>query len=77
MPQNIQFVYASYLIRLWRQTSPLDPDKSGDWQSEIEHIQSGQRWKFNRLDDLLVFLHQQPGKLEPAVLSELNIQEES
>ena len=72
MPQNIQFAYASYLIRLWRQTGPLNPDHPGDWQSEIEHIQSGQRWKFNTLDDLLVFLRQQPDTLESSVFSELN-----
>lgn len=64
MPENLEFVYASFLIRLWRQTSPLSPDHPADWQSEVVHIQSGQRWRFEALDDLLVFLRMQPGVLE-------------
>lgn len=59
MPPNIEFAYASFLIRLWRQTGPLNPERPGDWQSEVEHIQSGQHWKFTTLDELLDFMRQQ------------------
>jgi len=58
MPQNIEFAYASFLIRLWRQTNPAYGAGSRDWQSEVDHIQSGQRWKFTTVDDLLNFLRQ-------------------
>lgn len=75
MPENFEFVYASFLIRLWRQTGPLSPDHPSDWQSEVEHIQSGHRWRFTSLDDLLAFLHQQPGKLETPTYSHQDIQE--
>ena len=56
--------YASFLIRLWRQTGPLNPDRPGEWQSEIEHIQTGQRWKFSTLEELLDFMRQQAGEME-------------
>ena len=63
MPQ-VEFAYASFLIRLWRQTGPLDLNHPGGWQSEVEHIQSGQRWKFGTLEDLLGFLRQQADEME-------------
>jgi len=60
--------YASFLIRLWREahtdaTAPLT-----DWCSEIEHIQSGQRWTFSALDELLDFLRREVEK--PEVLNQ-------
>ncbi len=64
MPQKIEFAYASFLIRLWRQTSPLPQDLPGEWQSEVEHIQSGQHWKFSSMIELLDFLQQQADQLE-------------
>lgn len=75
MQNKIEFVYASFLIRLWRQTGPLSEVNPGDWQSEVEHIQSGQRWKFHTLEDLLIFLRQEPGKLEPSTISMSDLQE--
>jgi len=47
----------SFLIRLWREAG-ADPSFA-DWHCEIEHIQTGQRWRFDTLDELLDFLHQQ------------------
>jgi hypothetical protein len=51
--------YVSYLIRLWRESRPDLPETSADWQGEIEHIQSGQRWIFGTLDELLSLLRRQ------------------
>jgi hypothetical protein len=56
--------YASFLVRLWRAEDPKWPARFGDWQGEVEHIQSGQRWTFVRLDELLGFLRrlvEEPG----------------
>ena len=39
----------------------------GDWHSEVEHIQSGQRWTFNTMDDLLDFLRREAE--EPEVVN--------
>jgi len=53
--------YASYLIRLWREES-ADPVKAPiDWHSEVEHIQTGERWTFGTLEELLAFLRQEAG----------------
>jgi hypothetical protein len=42
------------MVRLWSK-----PNGDAGWHSEVEHVQSGQRWTFKRLGDLLDFLHQQ------------------
>lgn len=51
--------YASLLIRLWRSdgTNPLEG--SGEWHSEVEHIQTGERWEFVTLEELLDFLRRE------------------
>ena len=64
MSPSVEFAYASFLIRLWRQTGPLNPDRPGEWQSEIEHIQTGQRWKFSTLEELLDFMRLQAEELD-------------
>ena len=51
--------YISFLIRLWREGSPESPEPSADWESEVEHIQTGRRWTFSTLDELLGFLRRQ------------------
>jgi len=51
--------YASFLIRLSRQTNLDSHGQTTEWNSEVEHIQSGKCWTFNSLDDLLVFLRWQ------------------
>lgn len=75
MSPSVEFTYASFLIRMWRQTGPLDPDHPTDWQSEVEHIQSDQRWKFSTLEELLNFMRQHSGKIETAVFSQSNNRE--
>ena len=53
--------YASFLIRLWREES-VDPARTPiDWHSEVEHIQTGERWDFDTLDELLGFLRREAG----------------
>ncbi len=52
--------YASFLIRLWRTSPPAHPlAEEGAWHSEVEHIQSGRRWTFDTLDEVLGFLRRQ------------------
>jgi len=51
--------YASFLIRLWRERNPELPESVADWHSEVEHIQSGRRWTFGTLEELLGFLRRQ------------------
>ena len=48
--------YVSFLLRLWRDQAT--DDRRGAWHGEIEHIQTGVRWSFSTLGDLLAFLHQ-------------------
>lgn len=51
--------YASFLVRLWHKGEPGSPEDTGDWQGEVEHIQSGGRWTFDTLDELLNVLRRQ------------------
>jgi len=37
----------------------VSPEQATGWQGEVEHIQSGQRWTFSTLDELLGFLRRQ------------------
>lgn len=48
--------YASFLIRLWREVGRDQPSPTSDWHSDVEHIQTGEQWKFDTLEGLLSFL---------------------
>ena len=49
--------YKSFLIRLWCEANlRAFPE---EWRGEVEHIQSGRRWSFSTLDELLDFLRRQ------------------
>lgn len=50
--------YASYLVRLWRHPG-AESDGAGEWEGEVEHIQSGQQWRFERLPELPTWLRVQ------------------
>ena len=50
--------YASFLVRLWRTAEPESGGSSGDWQGEVEHIQSGRRSAFASPTELWEFLSQ-------------------
>lgn len=54
--------YASFLIRLWRDEGAAPSMGASDWQSEVEHIQTGDRWRFGTLDELLAFLREEAGE---------------
>ena len=58
--------YASFLIRLWRQESADLVEHPVEGQSEVEHIQTGDRWSFGSLDEVLAFLRDQAGDRERA-----------
>jgi hypothetical protein len=51
--------YLSFLVRLWREIGPEEPGLHTQWRGEIEHIQSGRKWAFDSLDELLGFLRRQ------------------
>ncbi|MGD9029421.1 MAG: hypothetical protein PVG25_06380 [Anaerolineae bacterium] len=62
MAPSIQ--YASYLVRLWREVDTGQHHTAADWQGEIEHIQTGERWAFSTLNTLLDFLRQGAANVE-------------
>lgn len=45
-------VYLSFLVRVWYTPTP----EGGVWMGEVEHIQSGRRWQFDNLHDMVNFL---------------------
>jgi len=59
-----QFQYASFLIRIWRKDEANG--SYADLESEVEHIQSGELWKFHTFIELEAFFRQRT--LEPAGL---------
>ena len=48
--------YMSFLVRLWR--AHPGNDQPCEWHGEIEQIQTGTRWSFCTLGELLAFLQQ-------------------
>lgn len=52
----LRIEYASFLVRLWREQPVSQSESVPDWQSEVEHIQTGHCWTFETLDELLGFL---------------------
>ena len=58
--------YVSFLVRLWRESTPELPEQTVGWQGEVEHIQSGRHWTFDGLDQLFASIRQQvEGSNEP------------
>jgi hypothetical protein len=55
--------YLSFLIRLWFESSLPAAASAPEWHAEVEHIQSGRRWAFDSLDELLEFVRQQAESL--------------
>ncbi len=47
--------YLSFIVRLWRENIPPHMSNIADWEGEIEHIQSGRRWRFHSLAELMAF----------------------
>ena len=50
-----QKFYVSLLVRLWFDENPISSETT-TWQGEIEHIQSGQHWHFDSLEEILNFM---------------------
>lgn len=48
--------YHSYLVRLWREESVGDEGEPPIWQGELVHIQSGEKWLLQDLDELQAVL---------------------
>jgi len=55
---SISIEYTSFLVRMWREADPRQ-DSPQAWRSEVEHIQTGQRWTFETLDELLDLLRRE------------------
>jgi hypothetical protein len=56
--ETTQDQYASFLVRLWRSAEPRPNGSTGEWQGEVEHIQSGRRSAFASIGELWEFLCQ-------------------
>jgi hypothetical protein len=46
--------YASYLLRLWQESS--EQTSESQWRLEVESVQTGQKWRLESLQDLLEFI---------------------
>ena len=55
--------YMSFLVRLWPEQH--GQDGRGGWCGEVEHVQSGNRWYFGSLDEVLAFLQHMTGAYLP------------
>jgi hypothetical protein len=60
---NEPATYMSFLVRLWREPSQESAVPPAGWNSEVECIQTGQRWTYSTLDELLDFLRRQAEEL--------------
>lgn len=52
------FRYSSFLVRLWHSAQ-----EGESWQGEVEHIQTGHRYVFSDLTELLNLLQQQTSEM--------------
>lgn len=64
-----QIKYRSFLIRVWSEPQVGFPAAQANWQGEVEHIQSGERWTFATMDALLAFLRGQGDVAADSVIS--------
>jgi len=69
--------YLSFIVRIWRERS-LDHPASviTDWQGEIEQIQTGERWQFVSMEELLRFLSCQTDQEETPIVKSPKFSEE-
>ncbi len=70
MPVSARVQYASFLVRVCRQTDR--DDTLPIWESEVEHIQSGKTWKFHNRAELEAFLEQVAAEQEGLVWIEVS-----
>ncbi|MGD8751227.1 MAG: hypothetical protein PVG14_07380 [Anaerolineales bacterium] len=55
-PDDIKGQYHSYLVRLWHDDINKERVESPRWQGEVINIQSGQSWRVQNLEPLVVLL---------------------
>ena len=48
--------YHSYLVRLWREEPAGSEGEPPAWLGEMLHIQSGEKWLLDNIDELLEVL---------------------
>ena len=65
-PASPEFSYASFMVRIWRRVNSTAEGDPCRWLGEIEHLQSGQHWRFDTLDELPELLRWQAEELGPA-----------
>ena len=65
-PTSPEFSYASFMVRIWRRVNGSAEGDPCRWLGEIEHLQSGQHWRFDTLDELPELLRRQAEELRPA-----------
>jgi hypothetical protein len=58
---NQKVAYRSYLLRLWQEI-----DHEAVWRSSLESAQTGERFYFASIRDLILFLLQQTSSSEAA-----------
>ncbi len=56
--------YASFMVRLWRDDEQPSPVH---WRSEVEHVQSGERWQFDDAAQSLHFVAQMIARLDVSI----------
>jgi hypothetical protein len=49
--------YISFLVRIWWEDTGGEPKEI--WHGEVESIQTGQKWQFGELRDMVTFLRTQ------------------
>jgi hypothetical protein len=54
-----EYQYASFMVRMWRLANGADQGDPCRWLGEVEHLQSGQRLRFDSLDELPDLLRRQ------------------
>jgi hypothetical protein len=64
-PISPEFRYASFIVRIWRRVNGAAKGDDCCWLGEIEHLQSGQRWRFDTLDEVPELLQRQAEELRP------------
>jgi hypothetical protein len=53
------------MVRIWRLTNGGGEEEATSWLGEIEHLQSGEHWSFETLDELPELLRRQAEALQP------------
>ncbi|MDY7078237.1 MAG: hypothetical protein SXV54_15080 [Chloroflexota bacterium] len=55
----------SFLVRIWWEPGLTRPDGRPLWRGQVQHAASSQTCAFQSLDEMLRFIQDQAGELEP------------